>query len=123
MQLKGGPVPLSLSLCLLVLLPSLWPGLCVAPMISPCLWHGYVPLQPPTLGLDCPGTPDLSQNRFFWLGKDYSNLIVKDWVQLDRPFEGEGPLLQSSQELGLGVDVGAGTEQDELGQGSSSSLS
>uniref|UniRef100_A0A670KHB6 Phospholipase n=1 Tax=Podarcis muralis TaxID=64176 RepID=A0A670KHB6_PODMU len=22
-----------------------------------------------------------------WLGKDYSNLIAKDWVQLDRPFE------------------------------------
>uniref|UniRef100_A0A8C4MFU1 Phospholipase n=1 Tax=Equus asinus asinus TaxID=83772 RepID=A0A8C4MFU1_EQUAS len=32
-------------------------------------------------------TPDLSHNQLFWLGKDYSNLITKDWVQLDRPFE------------------------------------
>lgn len=23
----------------------------------------------------------------YWLGKDYSNLIFKDWVQLDKPFE------------------------------------
>ncbi|XP_018427662.1 PREDICTED: phospholipase D2-like [Nanorana parkeri] len=23
----------------------------------------------------------------YWLGKDYSNLIYKDWVQLDKPFE------------------------------------
>uniref|UniRef100_A0A452QLF9 Phospholipase n=1 Tax=Ursus americanus TaxID=9643 RepID=A0A452QLF9_URSAM len=30
---------------------------------------------------------NLSQNQLFWLGKDYSNLIAKDWVQLDRPFE------------------------------------
>ncbi|XP_003791251.2 phospholipase D2 [Otolemur garnettii] len=36
---------------------------------------------------DSPSTPDLSHNQFFWLGKDYSNLITKDWVQLDRPFE------------------------------------
>lgn len=53
---------------------------------------GCVPLQPPPPGSDSPGSPDLSQNQFFWLGKDYSNLITKDWVQLDRPFEGEGPL-------------------------------
>uniref|UniRef100_A0A8C9JKU3 phospholipase D n=1 Tax=Panthera tigris altaica TaxID=74533 RepID=A0A8C9JKU3_PANTA len=44
-------------------------------------------LQPPTPGSDAPATPDLSQNQLFWLGKDYSNLITKDWVQLDRPFE------------------------------------
>ncbi|XP_042772156.1 phospholipase D2 isoform X2 [Panthera leo] len=43
--------------------------------------------QPPTPGSDAPATPDLSQNQLFWLGKDYSNLITKDWVQLDRPFE------------------------------------
>ncbi|XP_023700617.1 phospholipase D2 isoform X1 [Paramormyrops kingsleyae] len=30
---------------------------------------------------------DLSQNSQLWLGKDYSNFINKDWVQLDRPFE------------------------------------
>uniref|UniRef100_K7F6G5 Phospholipase n=1 Tax=Pelodiscus sinensis TaxID=13735 RepID=K7F6G5_PELSI len=30
---------------------------------------------------------DLATNQQLWLGKDYSNLISKDWVQLDRPFE------------------------------------
>uniref|UniRef100_A0A670KFN5 Phospholipase n=1 Tax=Podarcis muralis TaxID=64176 RepID=A0A670KFN5_PODMU len=30
---------------------------------------------------------DLATNQRLWLGKDYSNLIAKDWVQLDRPFE------------------------------------
>ncbi|XP_067325735.1 phospholipase D2 [Anolis sagrei] len=30
---------------------------------------------------------DLSTNQRLWLGKDYSNLIAKDWVQLDKPFE------------------------------------
>uniref|UniRef100_A0A8C0J7S7 phospholipase D n=1 Tax=Chelonoidis abingdonii TaxID=106734 RepID=A0A8C0J7S7_CHEAB len=39
----------------------------------------------------CPGEPpppvDLAANQQLWLGKDYSNLITKDWVQLDRPFE------------------------------------
>ncbi|XP_012316011.1 phospholipase D2 isoform X3 [Aotus nancymaae] len=43
--------------------------------------------QPPTPCPDSSVTPDLSHNQFFWLGKDYSNLITKDWVQLDRPFE------------------------------------
>ncbi|XP_059991465.1 phospholipase D2 isoform X2 [Lagenorhynchus albirostris] len=43
--------------------------------------------QPPTSCSDPPATPDLSHNQLFWLGKDYSNLITKDWVQLDRPFE------------------------------------
>ncbi len=31
---------------------------------------------------------DLTGNTKLWLGKDYSNFITKDWVQLDRPFEG-----------------------------------
>ncbi|CAG5875226.1 unnamed protein product [Menidia menidia] len=32
--------------------------------------------------------PDnLTGNTKLWLGKDYSNFIAKDWVQLDRPFE------------------------------------
>lgn len=31
---------------------------------------------------------DLACNCKLWLGKDYSNFIRKDWVQLDRPFEG-----------------------------------
>uniref|UniRef100_A0A8C8JJ74 Phospholipase n=1 Tax=Oncorhynchus tshawytscha TaxID=74940 RepID=A0A8C8JJ74_ONCTS len=30
---------------------------------------------------------DLKNNTQLWLGKDYSNFIRKDWVQLDRPFE------------------------------------
>ncbi|XP_022618041.1 phospholipase D2-like [Seriola dumerili] len=29
----------------------------------------------------------LTGNTKLWLGKDYSNFIRKDWVQLDRPFE------------------------------------
>ncbi|KAM9044591.1 phospholipase D2 isoform 4-T5 [Megaptera novaeangliae] len=43
--------------------------------------------QPPASCSDPPATPDLSHNQLFWLGKDYSNHIAKDWVQLDRPFE------------------------------------
>lgn len=31
---------------------------------------------------------DLMENTKLWLGKDYSNFIRKDWVQLDKPFEG-----------------------------------
>lgn len=31
--------------------------------------------------------PPLDENQQLWLGKDYSNLILKDWVQLDKPFE------------------------------------
>ncbi|KAM9788578.1 phospholipase D2 [Neosynchiropus ocellatus] len=30
---------------------------------------------------------DLKGNSKLWLGKDYSNFIKRDWVQLDRPFE------------------------------------
>uniref|UniRef100_A0A6Q2YW32 Phospholipase n=1 Tax=Esox lucius TaxID=8010 RepID=A0A6Q2YW32_ESOLU len=30
---------------------------------------------------------DLKNNTQLWIGKDYSNFIRKDWVQLDRPFE------------------------------------
>nr|XP_056719556.1 phospholipase D2 [Euleptes europaea] len=30
---------------------------------------------------------DLAANQRLWLGKDYGNLIAKDWVQLDKPFE------------------------------------
>ncbi|XP_077171610.1 phospholipase D2 isoform X2 [Paroedura picta] len=39
---------------------------------------------PPT-GQDVPF--DLASNQRLWLGKDYSNLIAKDWVQLEKPFE------------------------------------
>ena len=31
---------------------------------------------------------DLTGNTKLWIGKDYNNFIKKDWVQLDRPFEG-----------------------------------
>lgn len=30
---------------------------------------------------------DLAGNTKLWLGKDYSNFIRRDWVQLDKPFE------------------------------------
>uniref|UniRef100_A0A673C7L8 Phospholipase n=1 Tax=Sphaeramia orbicularis TaxID=375764 RepID=A0A673C7L8_9TELE len=30
---------------------------------------------------------DLTGNTKLWLGKDYSNFIRRDWVQLDKPFE------------------------------------
>ncbi|XP_004716185.1 phospholipase D2 isoform X1 [Echinops telfairi] len=43
--------------------------------------------QSPTPCPSTSATPELSHNQHFWLGKDYSNLITKDWVQLDRPFE------------------------------------
>ncbi|KAG8573842.1 hypothetical protein GDO81_008876 [Engystomops pustulosus] len=31
--------------------------------------------------------PETQQQCQTWMGKDYSNLILKDWVQLDKPFE------------------------------------
>lgn len=34
---------------------------------------------------------ELTENTKLWLGKDYSNFIRKDWVQLDKPFEGTSP--------------------------------
>uniref|UniRef100_A0A8C9XFP0 Phospholipase n=1 Tax=Sander lucioperca TaxID=283035 RepID=A0A8C9XFP0_SANLU len=43
-----------------------------------------IPLQTLT---DVSDTYDLTCNNKLWLGKDYSNFIRKDWVQLDRPFE------------------------------------
>lgn len=33
---------------------------------------------------------DLATNQLLWLGKDYGNLIAKDWIRLDKPFEGTG---------------------------------
>ncbi|XP_072230639.1 phospholipase D2 [Leuresthes tenuis] len=30
---------------------------------------------------------DLTGNTKLWLGKDYSNFITRDWVELDKPFE------------------------------------
>lgn len=31
----------------------------------------------------------LMGNTRFWHGKDYCNFVHKDWVQLDKPFDGE----------------------------------
>lgn len=28
-------------------------------------------------------------NTRFWHGKDYCNFVHKDWIQLDKPFDGE----------------------------------
>lgn len=41
---------------------------------------------------------DLTANTKLWLGKDYSNFIRKDWVQLDRPFDG----ISSKSTISLG---------------------
>lgn len=35
-----------------------------------------------------PESDNMTANTKLWLGKDYSNFIRKDWVQLDKPFEG-----------------------------------
>lgn len=42
---------------------------------------------------------DLTENSKLWLGKDYSNFIRKDWVQLDKPFEGTSSSSSSSSSL------------------------
>lgn len=46
------------------------------------------PDPPETNNRDKEDSLDLMGNSKLWLGKDYSNFIRKDWVQLDRPFEG-----------------------------------
>uniref|UniRef100_A0A8P4G3R9 Phospholipase n=1 Tax=Dicentrarchus labrax TaxID=13489 RepID=A0A8P4G3R9_DICLA len=43
------------------------------------------PIEPDKQAEQDPG--DLTGNTKLWLGKDYSNFIRKDWVQLDKPFE------------------------------------
>ncbi|XP_074081518.1 phospholipase D2 isoform X2 [Macrotis lagotis] len=50
-------------------------------------YSGATTPQASTANSSLPVAPDLSHNQLFWLGKDYSNLITKDWIQLDRPFE------------------------------------
>lgn len=47
---------------------------------------GSKPSEPDKQAEQDPG--DLTGNTKLWLGKDYSNFIRKDWVQLDKPFEG-----------------------------------
>lgn len=34
------------------------------------------------------GVGDLFGNTRFWHGKDYCNFVYKDWIQLDKPFDG-----------------------------------
>lgn len=34
------------------------------------------------------GVGELCGNTRFWHGKDYCNFVHKDWVQLDKPFDG-----------------------------------
>ncbi|KAG7516368.1 phospholipase D2-like [Solea senegalensis] len=46
---------------------------------------GPKPSEPDNPAQQDPGS--LTCNTKLWLGKDYSNFIKKDWVQLDRPFE------------------------------------
>lgn len=35
------------------------------------------------------GVGELFGNTRFWHGKDYCNFVAKDWIQLDKPFDGE----------------------------------
>lgn len=35
------------------------------------------------------GVGELFGNTRFWHGKDYCNFVHKDWIQLDKPFDGE----------------------------------
>uniref|UniRef100_A0A3P8RYK0 Phospholipase n=1 Tax=Amphiprion percula TaxID=161767 RepID=A0A3P8RYK0_AMPPE len=50
-----------------------------------CVADGPKPSEPEKQAEQNPD--DLACNTKLWLGKDYSNFIRKDWVQLDKPFE------------------------------------
>lgn len=50
-----------------------------------CVADGPKPSEPDKEAEQNPD--DLACNTKLWLGKDYSNFIRKDWVQLDKPFE------------------------------------
>lgn len=34
------------------------------------------------------GVEELQGNTRFWHGKDYCNFVYKDWIQLEKPFDG-----------------------------------
>lgn len=34
---------------------------------------------------------ELQGNTRFWHGKDYCNFVYKDWIQLEKPFDGAAP--------------------------------
>ena len=40
------------------------------------------------------GGGELIGNTRFWHGKDYCNFVYKDWVQLEKPFDGTSSLLE-----------------------------
>lgn len=35
------------------------------------------------------GVGELVGDTRFWHGKDYCNFVYKDWIQLDKPFDGK----------------------------------
>lgn len=41
------------------------------------------------------GVGELFGNTRFWHGKDYCNFVAKDWIQLDKPFDGERAAIPS----------------------------
>lgn len=45
------------------------------------------------------GVGELQGNTRFWHGKDYCNFVYKDWIQLEKPFD--GALLSSNCSVGL----------------------
>ncbi|KAM5126221.1 phospholipase D2-like, partial [Mantella aurantiaca] len=53
---------------------------------SPIRWHPAVSQQNGSAAVDM-SPEEAEMVSQYWLGKDYSNLIFKDWVQLDKPFE------------------------------------
>lgn len=46
------------------------------------------------------GIGELFGNTRFWHGKDYCNFVHKDWIQLDKPFDGR----RSRKQGGEGCD-------------------
>ncbi|XP_053861774.1 phospholipase D2 isoform X2 [Malaclemys terrapin pileata] len=72
--------------------PAPGPQASLPPIASPHLSldpapHAGLWLPPSGVLLGDEPPVNLAANQQLWLGKDYSNLITKDWVQLDRPFE------------------------------------
>lgn len=41
------------------------------------------------------GSSDLAGNTKLWLGQDYNNFVIKDWVKPEKPFKGMSPKHQS----------------------------
>lgn len=45
------------------------------------------------------GVGELFGNTRFWHGKDYCNFVYKDWIQLDKPFDGEHDIELTSESV------------------------